>query len=135
MEIPEFGVCLLKIFYQMMNIVKFMAKAIIEQSERPVWMEKRTDHSHTMVAAPKHLSPNQDKLNTPRRVKESFRLKEMTAHMFKNLQQEVRILEKENQESMDSMESTLEVDLFTFRKSQKAGRSYRKSTLPRARHC
>ena len=72
----------------MMSIVKFMAQTIIEQSERPVWLEKRTDHRHTLMT-PTECRPESPKAASTRKAKESFRVKEMASHMLQNLAHEV----------------------------------------------
>jgi hypothetical protein len=53
-EIPEFGVCLMKIFFQLMAIIKFMGKSIILRSGIDKIIpdkEKRADQRHTMISA------------------------------------------------------------------------------------
>jgi hypothetical protein len=50
-EIPEFGVCLLKIFYQLMSVIKYLATTLISKTtqEKPE-KERRAVQRYTTVS-------------------------------------------------------------------------------------
>jgi hypothetical protein len=98
-EIPEFGVCIMKIFFQLMSIIKFMGKSIILRSgiEKGVGeKEKRADQRHTIISAsPAEFYQSSIKVVSPQaQERENFRMKELASHIFNDIRQEVANLEK-----------------------------------------
>lgn len=94
--------CIMKIFFQLMSIIKFMGKSIILRSGidkgGPSEKEKRADQRHTMVSTTtsEFYQNNIKPVVSQAQERENFRMKEMASHIFKDIKQEVANLEKEH---------------------------------------
>jgi hypothetical protein len=84
----------MKIFFQLMSIIKFMGKSIILRSgieKNGSEKEKRADQRHTMIStSPSEFYQRNIKPVSPQsQERENFRMKEMASHIFKDIRQEV----------------------------------------------
>lgn len=99
----------MKIFFQLMSIIKFMGKSIILRSglEKGVGdSSKRADQRHTIISSsPAEFYQNSVKsANNPQaQERDNFRMKELASHIFNDIRQEVANIEKEHKS--DSLEN------------------------------
>lgn len=128
----------MKIFFQLMSIIKFMGKSIILRSGidkgAPNEKEKRADQRHTMVSTTtSEFYQNNIKPVSQAQERENFRMKEMASHIFKDIKQEVANLEKEHKN--DSLENAkdYEVPSSLLRNSAKEGKRFKRSSHPKAK--